>query len=98
MITYLACTCGEIHPSALIERDIGYICGNCEATAEGMPPIDTCCKCGQKQPCQGHHVDGHENSDAKAPLCINCHHKLHRGEEVTPIAVRTIRRKLKAKQ
>ena len=36
MITFLACTCGEIHPSALIERDIGYICGNCEATAEGM--------------------------------------------------------------
>jgi hypothetical protein len=95
MITFLACACGEIHPSALIERDIGYICGNCEAKAEGKP-VETCTNCRQKQPIQNHHVDGVNNSTVTTPICINCHHRLHRGEEVTPIAVKAIRRKLKA--
>jgi hypothetical protein len=97
MITFLACACGEIHPSALIERDIGYIRLNCEATAQGKP-LETCTNCQQKRPIQNHHEDGRNNSDITAPWCINCHHKLHRGEEVTPIAVKITRRKRRAAQ
>jgi hypothetical protein len=95
MIRFLACKCGEIHPSALVERDIGYVCLNCEARADGKP-LYKCFVCGDRQPRVKHHVDGVKHSKITTPMCVNCHHKLHRGEEVTPIAVKTIRRKLKA--
>jgi hypothetical protein len=36
---FLACECGELHPSSLVERDIGYVCLNCEARKEGKPSI-----------------------------------------------------------
>lgn len=82
MITYLACSCGEIHPSALRERETGYVCGNCEARDEGTLRIGTCSNCKKRLPLHKHHKDGKRVSPEIEPWCVNCHYKLHRGQAI----------------
>jgi hypothetical protein len=68
--------CGELHPSALMARGDGFVCGNCDARAQGRPSR-RCVRCGLMAPVQGHHVDGWRNSEETFDLCINCHRIAH---------------------
>jgi hypothetical protein len=68
--------CGELHPSALMARGDGFVCGNCDASARGRPS-KLCPRCGRMAPFEGHHVNGRRNSPEKVPLCINCHRIAH---------------------
>jgi len=68
--------CGELHPSALMARGDGFVCGNCDARARGRP-CRRCSRCGLTAPFERHHLHGWRNSTDELDLCINCHRIAH---------------------
>jgi hypothetical protein len=72
--------CDETNPAALMRRDEGFICGNCEARERGRPE-GLCVQCGKMAPFELHHKYGRKNSNELEVRCINCHRIGHALEE-----------------
>jgi hypothetical protein len=72
--------CDETSPAALMPRDNGFICGNCEARERGRPER-VCARCCEMAPFERHHIHGRKNSDELEDRCINCHRIGHALEE-----------------
>jgi hypothetical protein len=72
--------CDETNPAALMRRDDGFICGNCEAQERNRPER-VCACCGKLMPFEEHHIHGRKNSDELEDRCINCHRIGHALED-----------------
>jgi hypothetical protein len=91
------CKCGELHPSALMARGDGFICGNCDGLERGMP-CRRCVRCNRIAPVERHHPLGRRNSPEIVDVCINCHRIAHamdsrrtrRGEGASATPHRTV--------
>jgi len=72
--------CDETNPAALMRRDNGFVCGNCEAKERNRPE-GICLRCGKLAAFEWHHIYGRKNSDELEARCINCHRIGHALEE-----------------
>ena len=73
--------CDELHPSALMRRGDGFVCGSCDALVSGRT-VSVCGMCGKNAPCEWHHVAGRRNSPVMIEACVNCHRVIHGGREL----------------
>jgi hypothetical protein len=79
---FAECVCGEITPTAIIQKDDGFICANCDAREKGEPER-VCLNCRKSAPFEGHHAKGWKVSPKEIEdWCINCHRKRHRGRAI----------------
>jgi hypothetical protein len=64
---FAECVCGEITPTAIIQKDGGFICANCHAREKGEPER-VCLNCRKSAPFEVHHTRGWKVSPLRAVL------------------------------